>query len=95
MPDVHLTTSNIPSTVYGGQWDHLPIPGGGTIGKTADTQVLRKLFARMNIEGAHRDGRETLCGRYAALLREIGGQASDKAIMEFLRQYEDETNAGV
>jgi hypothetical protein len=48
MPDA--TASNIPSTVYGGQWDHLPLPGGGTIGKTADTQVLRRLFDRMKIE---------------------------------------------
>jgi hypothetical protein len=89
MPTVSLTTSNIPATTYGGQWDHLPLPGGGRIGATADTQVLRKIFHKMGIEGSHRDGRESLCGRYAALLREIGGQASDKAIMEFLDKYKD------
>jgi hypothetical protein len=43
----------------------------------------------MEIEGAHRDGREIICGRYAALLREIGSAASDKAIMEFLSKYKD------
>jgi len=89
MADVQLTHSGIPSTVYGGQWDHLPIPGGSTIGKTADTQVLRVMFHKMGIEGAHRDGREILCNRYAALLRKIGGEASDKAIMEHLRKYEE------
>jgi hypothetical protein len=89
MANVALTTSAIPSTVYGGQHDHLPLPGGGTIGTTADTQVLRRHFARMEIEGAHRDGRETICGRYAALLREIGSAASDKAIMAFLDRYRD------
>jgi hypothetical protein len=31
MVEVKLTTSAIPATVYGGQWDHLPLPGGGTI----------------------------------------------------------------
>jgi hypothetical protein len=88
MADVALTTSAIPSTVYGGQWDHLPVDtNGNTIGKTADTQVLRRLFARLQIEGAHRDGRETICGRYAALLRQIGSAASDKAIMEFLEKH--------
>jgi hypothetical protein len=89
MANVHLTTSNIPATTYGGVWDHLPLPDGNTIGKTADTQVLRRVFHRMGIEGAHRDGRETLCGRYAAILREIGGQASDKAILEYLENYKD------
>src|SRR5215467_11915058 len=38
-------------------WDHLPVPGGGTIG-TTDTQVLRRMFHKMGIEGAHRDGRD-------------------------------------
>jgi hypothetical protein len=89
MVSVSLTTSNIQSTVYGGQWDHLPLPNGGTIGTTPDTQVLRRIFHKMGIEGAHRDGREILCARYAALLREIGGQASDKAIYEFLDKYKD------
>jgi hypothetical protein len=67
----------------------LPVPGGGTIGKTADTQILRQIFHKMGIEGAHRDGRETICGRYAALLKQIGGEASDKAIYEFLDKYKD------
>jgi hypothetical protein len=93
MANVALTTSNIPATVCGGQWDHLPLPDGSTIGKTADTQILRKIFHRMGIESAHRDGRETLCARYAALLREIGGAASDKAIMEFLDKYKESSLA--
>jgi hypothetical protein len=89
---VELTTSHIPATVYGGQWDHLPLPpgvGGGTIGKTADTQVLRQLYHKMGIEGAHRDGRETLNARYAALLRKVGAEASDKAVLEYLDKFKD------
>jgi hypothetical protein len=91
MAQVPLTTSNIPATTYGGeQWGHLPLPPPHTtIGQTADTQVLRRIFHKMQIEGAHRDGRETICGRYAAILRRIGNAASDKAIMDFLSKYED------
>jgi hypothetical protein len=89
MPTVSLTTSNIPSTVYCGQWDHLPLPGGSTIGKTADTQVLRQIFHKLGIPDSHHLGREILCSRYAALLRKIGGEASDAAIMAFLEKYKD------
>jgi hypothetical protein len=82
--NVALTTSAIPSTVYGGSWDHLPLPAPHTtIGATSDTQVLRRIFHKMGIEGAHRDGRETLNGRYAALLRRFCGERQgDHGIFE-------------
>src|SRR5262249_31052669 len=86
MANVGLTTSAIPSTVYGGVWDHLPLPKPhGTVGAT-DTQDLRRIFHELGIVGAHRDGRETICGRYALLLREIGNAGSDRAILEFLEK---------
>jgi hypothetical protein len=76
MPE--LTQSNIPATTYGGQFDHLPLPGGGTVGSTP-TDFLRRIFAKLEIPDAHHLGRENLCGRYAALLKQIGGEAGDRA----------------
>jgi hypothetical protein len=86
---VALTHSSIPAQIYGGQFDHLPLPGGGTIGSTPDTQVLRRVFARIGIEGAHRDGRETICGRYSRLLHEIGNEAKNRAVEAWLEQYKE------
>ena len=70
MSDLNLTHSGLPTTVYDGQFDHLPVPGGGdTIGTTADTQVLSRIFHRMGIPKSHTLGRELLSQRCAALLK--------------------------
>jgi hypothetical protein len=84
-----LTNSQTYSgNTYGGQWDHLPLPGDITIGKT-DTDTLRRIFHRMGIPQSHTLARELLCQRYAKLLSEIGNEARDRAIMAWLEQFKD------
>jgi hypothetical protein len=85
---VDLIHSGIAATVYGGQFDGLPLPDGSTIGKT-NTDTLRRIFHRMGIEGAHRDGRDTICGRYSALLHQVGNEAKNRAVELWLEQYKD------
>jgi hypothetical protein len=71
------------------QWDHLPVPGGSTVGKT-DTDTLRRLFDRMGIAQAHTRGRQTLLEEgYVPLLKKVHDEAGEKAVESFLQQYKD------
>jgi hypothetical protein len=68
------------------QWGHLPIPGNSTVNKTSN-EVLRNLFSRMGIEGAHTEGRHQLLVKYAALLGRIHDAAGERAVNEYLEQF--------
>jgi hypothetical protein len=71
------------------QYDHLPVPGGSTVGKT-DTDTLRRLFDRMGIADAHIRGRQTLLEEgYVPLLKKVHDEAGEKAVESFLQQYKD------
>jgi hypothetical protein len=90
MVDFKLTnSSHFGGSPYAHPWDDLPLPGGGTIGGTIDVQILRRHFAKMGIEGAHRDGKYIICERYRQLLGTIGKSTDDPRITEWLEQYKD------
>jgi hypothetical protein len=71
------------------QWDHLPLPPPhGTVGD-CPTDLLRRVFHKLGLPESHSLGRETLCRRFRDLLSAIGGEASDRAITEFLAKHKD------
>jgi hypothetical protein len=67
--------------------DHLPLPPPyKTVGETP-TEVLRGVFAKLNIADAHTAGRHILCEAYARMLMAIGEAASERAIAEWLEKH--------
>jgi len=87
------TNPGAPSKNSGPTWaktlhDHLPAPGGGTIGEWPNERV-RPYFARIGLDGAHTSGREVLCQKYGQLLRKVHDAAGEKAVVDWLKQYED------
>ena len=73
---------------YASPWDDLPLPGNTTIGKT-DTDTLRRVLHKLGVPEAYTAGRNALCERYRQMLAKIGNSASDNAITEYLKKYQD------
>ena len=71
-----------------GQHDDLALPNGSVIGQT-DNETLRRIFAGLGIEGAHRDGRDILVGRYVRMLKNIFDEVGNKAVTAFLESKRD------
>jgi hypothetical protein len=59
-------------------------PVGSTIRLTS-TEDLRRQFHQLGIPGAHTEGRNVICNRYAAMLREIHDDAGSIAVDAFLQ----------
>jgi len=67
-------------------YDHLRLPSGKTIGETSNEE-LRTLLGRLNIEGAHRDGRMVIAERFAAVCTEVFNRAGHAALAAWLDQH--------
>jgi hypothetical protein len=83
------STDKIAVQTFGnaGQFDRLPLPGGGTVGGT-DNDTLRHIITRL-IPDAATVGRDLLCQKYAALLKKVHDDAGDAAISAWLEQHKD------
>ena len=68
-------------------YDHLPTPWG-TIGNL-ETDALRRFFHKLGIPQSHFAGRNVLCEKYREILAKIGGEASDRAVKDFLSRFKD------
>ena len=67
-----------------GLYDGLKLPSGKTIVET-NNEELRSQFAKIGLLGAHSDGREVLCQRYATLLSQIHDDAGKAAVDKWLQ----------
>lgn len=86
MAPVALTTTASFGDRLGGGLNDLALPNGSTVGQTSN-EVLRQQFARLNIEGAHVDGIQTLIARYAQMLDRIRTDAGNIAVNEFFARH--------
>jgi hypothetical protein len=89
---MNITDSNPgrASAMSGPRWaptihDGLKLPSGATIGQT-DNDALRREFVRLDVAGAATDGRNTICGRYAAMLEKIHDDAGAAAVAVWLQR---------
>jgi hypothetical protein len=67
-----------------GMHDDLRLPNNATVGETP-TEQLRTILHGLGIEGAHRDGRDIICARYFALIKNFHDRAGNDAITAFLQ----------
>jgi hypothetical protein len=74
-----LTGASSTRTLY----DHLPLGGGKSIGQVANEQ-LRPILARFGVEGAHTEGRNIICARYAVMLQKVHDDAGNAAVRAWL-----------